>query len=298
MNEFIDRNDLCVTWNHPLANTSNTYVNHNLNHESCIDHIVVSSNVFNNICSNDVTETPVNPSTQCPVTLTFSTTYSSVYTDTRSTARTPKVAWRRLNADLLKCYIDRIDLLLDSIDIPQNSVHCTDVLRENDSPRSDIDTHCKQLIYVLLRTGNETLRQCKSNATDFGTPLWNDEIDDIREVALFWHWLWIENGRPPLGHIADIMRRTRAKYHYTVHYTKRCENDRIKRKMAESVSTNNQRDLWLETKKLTSIKIPRLMLLTGRVLQKTFLKYSYLNTKLYFRVYPLMRTTYSLSIET
>ncbi len=76
------------------------------------------------------------------------------------------------------------------------------------------------------------------------------EIDDMREVALFWHWLWIENGRRRLGHVADIMRRTRAKYHYTVRYTKRCENDRRKRKMAESVSTNNQRDLWLETRVL------------------------------------------------
>ena len=71
------------------------------------------------------------------------------------------VAWHRLNADLLKCYNDRIGQLLDSIDIPQNSVHCTDVLCENDSHRSDIDTHCKQLIDVLLRAGDETLPQCK-----------------------------------------------------------------------------------------------------------------------------------------
>ena len=54
--------------------------------------------------------------------------------------------------------------------------------------------------------------------------------------------------RPRLCHVADIMRRTRAKYHYSLRYTKRCENDRRKRKMAESVSTNNQHDLWLETR--------------------------------------------------
>ena len=116
---------------------------------------------------------------------------------------------------------------------------------------------------MLLRAGKETLPQCKSNATDFGIPFWNDEIDDVREGALFWHWLWIENGRPRLGHVADIMRRTRATYHYTIHYTKRCENDRRKRKMAESVSTNNQRDLWLETKKLTSIKRPSTHVVDG-----------------------------------
>ena len=51
-----------------------------------------------------------------------------------------------------------------------------------------------------------------------------------------------KNGRPRLGHVADIMRRIRAKYHYTVRYIKRCENDRRKRKIAESVSTINQRD--------------------------------------------------------
>ena len=219
--------------------------------------------MFNNICSNDAIETPVNPSTHCPVTLASSTTYSSVYTDTRSTARTPKVAWHRLNADLLKCYNDRIDNLLDSTDIPQNNVYCTDVLCENDSHRSDIDIRCKQLIDVLLRAGNETLPQCKSSATDFGTPFWNDEIDDAREVALFWHWLWLENVRPRLRHVADIMRRTRAKYHYTVRYTKRRENYLRKRKMAESVSTNNQRDLWLETKKLTSVTRPSTYVVDG-----------------------------------
>ena len=80
---------------------------------------------------------------------------------------------------------------------------------------------------------------------------------------MFWHWIWIENGRSRLGHVADIMRRTRAKYHYTVRYTKRCENDRRKRHIAESVSTNNQRDLWLETKKLTSIKWPSTHVVDG-----------------------------------
>ena len=48
MRDFVDRNELRVTWEHPSAQRANTYVNHNLNHESCIDHIVVSSNVFGN----------------------------------------------------------------------------------------------------------------------------------------------------------------------------------------------------------------------------------------------------------
>ena len=58
-------------------------------------------------------------------------------------------------------------------------MHCTDVLCENYSHRSEIDTRCKPLIDVLLNAVNETLPQCKSNATDVGTPMWNDAIYDI-----------------------------------------------------------------------------------------------------------------------
>ena len=45
MTAFMERNDLRLSWHHPMANKSNTHVNHNLHHESCIDHIVVSSNL-------------------------------------------------------------------------------------------------------------------------------------------------------------------------------------------------------------------------------------------------------------
>ena len=56
MTAFMERNDLRLSWHHPMANKSNTYVNHNLHHESCIDHFVVSSNVYGNIRQHDVNQ--------------------------------------------------------------------------------------------------------------------------------------------------------------------------------------------------------------------------------------------------
>ena len=67
------------------------------------------------------------------------------------------------------------------------------------------------------------------------------EIESVRETAMF--WLWVDSDRPRHGHVAAIMRKTRASYHYAVRHIKR------KSKMAESVSTNKQRDIWVETKK-------------------------------------------------
>ena len=88
-------------------------------------------------------------------------------------------------------------------------------------------------------------------------------MEDVREVAMFWHWLWVENGGPRLGHVAQVMRNTRAKYHYTARYIKRRECDFRKSKMAESVAANNQRDLWLETNKLIYVKKPLVHVIDG-----------------------------------
>ena len=73
----------------------------------------------------------------------------------------------------------KIDELLDSMCIPLNNLYCTNVLCETLSHRSDIYTVCKQLVEVLLRAGHETLPQCKNNNSDFGTPLWNDEVEKL-----------------------------------------------------------------------------------------------------------------------
>ena len=131
-----------------------------------------------------------------------------------------------------------------------DTLYCTNVLCECEKHRSDIDNVCKQSIDVLIRAGKQTLPQC--SRTDRGIPYWNDEVDDARETALFWHWLWVENGRPRHRNVAAIMRKTRASYHYAVRHIKRRECEARKSKMAESVSMNNQRDLWVETKKMVA----------------------------------------------
>ena len=61
----MDRNKLAVTWDHTIANKEDTYCNFALNHFSCIDHFIVSDNVFNSLCSHDVFRDVINPSSHC-----------------------------------------------------------------------------------------------------------------------------------------------------------------------------------------------------------------------------------------
>ena len=50
--------------------------------------------------------------------------------------------------------------------------------------------------------------------------------------------------------MTDIMRRTRAEYHYAIRRIKRDDYDIIKERFADAILTNRSRDLWAELKRI------------------------------------------------
>ena len=46
LNSFITRNNLSISWNHPVSQSKFTYTNLFLNQFSCIEHIITTRNVF------------------------------------------------------------------------------------------------------------------------------------------------------------------------------------------------------------------------------------------------------------
>ena len=68
--------------------------------------------------------------------------------------------------------------------------------------------------------------------------------------------------------------------------------------MAESVSTNNQRDLWLETKKLTSIKRPSTPVVDGACSSEDISEVFVSKYETLFQSIPTDANDLSLSIET
>ena len=63
-------------------------------------------------------------------------------------------------------------------------------------------------------------------------------------------FLKFDNGKPHTGHVADIMRKTRCKYHQKVKELMRLKEQNKFSRMAEAISTNSNRDLWNELKRL------------------------------------------------
>ena len=83
-----------------------------------------------------------------------------------------------------------------------------------------------------------------------GLPGWTEFVAPFREKSIFWHGLWIDCGKPRGGQVADIMRRTRAPYHYAIRRIKRDEEEIVKKQFVEAILKNDERDFWSETERM------------------------------------------------
>ena len=69
-----------------------------------------------------------------------------------------------------------------------------------------------------------------------------------------WRKIWISNGSLCHGHVADTMRRTRAKYHYVIRRTKNNSQLLKNRAKARAIAQRKSRELWTEVNKIKSSK--------------------------------------------
>ena len=78
---------------------------------------------------------------------------------------------------------------------------------------------------------------------------WNDQVKPERDRSLFWHWIWLESGKPNTGFVYQIMKRTRHQYHYAVRCCKKNHLNIQKQKLAENMPSSTS--FWKELKKIS-----------------------------------------------
>jgi len=79
-------------------------------------------------------------------------------------------------------------------------------------------------------------------------PGWSEYVQPVHEKSLFWHYLWLECGRPRTGVVANWMRRTRYAYHYATLKVKQNEDTIINEGTAGTMLNSNTREFWSEIK--------------------------------------------------
>ena len=82
-------------------------------------------------------------------------------------------------------------------------------------------------------------------------------MQPLCDKSLFWHNLWVDNGQPHLGVVADCMRHSRAAYHYAVRFVKKEEDNIRCERVAVTARMNDDRNFWSEVKRIRSNKPAR-----------------------------------------
>ena len=92
---------------------------------------------------------------------------------------------------------------------------------------------------------------CNKNKSIAG---WTEFVKPLKAKSLFLHNVWVDCDRPKTGAVADVMRRTRASYHYAIRRVRHNEQNIINECFADAILVDNNRDFWSEVKRLRSNK--------------------------------------------
>ena len=135
--------------------------------------------------------------------------------------------------------------------MPNDCLNCENVLCNNNDHANLIQQMHDDIISACI-DASDNIPSTRNNNNKL--PSWNEFVKREKETALFWRSIWINNGSPRQGYVANIMRRTRAKYHYAIRRIKNNSQMLQKRAMTRSVAENNSRQLWKEVRQLKNSK--------------------------------------------
>jgi len=135
---------------------------------------------------------------------------------------------------------------------PSESLACHDVMCSNKQHIAQLNSYSNQIIRAYLESVASTITSTSRPTSGARKllPGWNEYVLAAREKSILWHNIWLECGRPRDGAVADIMRRTRAAYHYAVSYIKHNNSDFVKQRFASAIFENRSKDFWHKVKKV------------------------------------------------
>ncbi len=78
----------------------------------------------------------------------------------------------------------------------------------------DICNYHDAIILCMINACKESIPTPKNVNNNKTVPGWNDNVQSYFNASPFWHNIWVDNGRPHMGVVADLRHKTRAKYHH------------------------------------------------------------------------------------
>lgn len=246
--------DFCDNLNLEPVNRHNNYhidytYNFNMSRFNILDHFILSGVLFDEaIISADALHDGDNLSDHDPIILKLC--LDSKYVSLVERIHCDKIAWHKANDCHIAEYKLSLQSLLSCITIPVEAIACHDPLCKNVNHSLELNTYASAITDACITAANINIPHTGWAGGRKPIPGWTEHVEPVRNKSVFWHKIWIESGRPKTGVVADIMRRTRASYHYAIRCVKRDERSIVRQRFAAAIICNSQRDLWSEVRRM------------------------------------------------
>ena len=175
---------------------------------SSLDHVFVSPNLVSQVKEVSVSFNVDNKSDHFQLHVAFE---MDLGPQLNPRVKPVKQLWPKATPQCLGQYAHSLEIALAACEKPQAAVNCHDSLCNSPEHIDSLQRYHDRLIQCCLGACACIPKSSSSSRT---IPGWNQYIKPSRDRALFWHRLWIENGRPQHGVVASVRRYTIILAHY------------------------------------------------------------------------------------
>src|SRR5664279_1767228 len=130
---------------------------------------------------------------------------------------------------------------------------CHDNMCTDSGHTHDLNQYSTDILECCTRAALECIPLTGGRVTK-SIPGWSELVQPSKDIALFWHNIWMSSGRPHTGIVANIRRTTRAKYHRAIRAAIRNERVIVAEKVADNMLLHKNKDFWSEIKKMRKRK--------------------------------------------
>ena len=224
------------------CNIDFTYQSKGSGARSFIDHFIIDQTLNTQVLNYETVDGADNFSDHMAVKCTsmFDIEYSIPVMS--NTCKPEVVNWSRASADQLDRYSKELDSLLQGLSEPMEAIACEN--RFCDIHGAEMYKFHDDVIDCLIRASKKCIPMYNNSRKQKVVPGWNEYVKKYFESSLFWHNMWVDNGRPQQGIIADLRKSTRSKYHTVRKMVLKKEAEIRCDKMAEAAAAKSVTDIY------------------------------------------------------
>ena len=253
VSSFIERVGLHTAWE--KFPVSHTHVHTDLQATSILDHFLMDEALLKVVESAVAVDLGDNLSRHSPCLLQVRVGELPSRPKVKEGKKMRRPAWYKADDAMKEAFKLECESKLLQL-VPPPCLQCMDASCKESSHSEDRDGFMLDVMGCVIEASQKIIPLTGGGqgcSEEKSVPGWREEVEPLRQAALFWHSVWVSLGRPPVGQARMVMVRTRSKYHYAIRAVKAREEE-IKRQRLLDASRKGNMDLLAEMKKIKGNK--------------------------------------------